>query len=164
VSQDVTIIIDGVQHEGTLVNGFVYPGKSKTTYGTAVSSTGKSIKETIWNELDDVMDLMMESGPPTNWRNDPYWPNEDALEPWAEKYQQFGKWQGIAEALCLVICLFEDPVHPNIDSVKGAAVVRWRERQVAAELRGINEEAPDGLDKAQSPVVSSSAQLAVESE
>lgn len=143
--QNVTVLLNGEQHEGTLVNGFVHLGRRKATYGTAVSNTGKSIQETIWQELDDVMDLMMESGKPS-WRSmtghildlgDVEWDEVVAA------YQDFGKWQGIAEALCLVICLFENPHHPDIGSVKGEAVLRYKRRQEAVQLNDMEQEAPD---------------------
>ena len=133
--QDVTVLLNGTQHEATLVNGFVHLGRRNTTYGTGVANTGKSIQETIWDELDDVMDLMMESGPPSKWHS-----KDMGI---AYDWQKYGKWQGIAEALCLVICLFENPHHPDIDSVKGEAVMRYKRRQEAVQLNGMDQEAPN---------------------
>ena len=144
--QDVTVVLNGTQHEGTLVNGFVYLGRRKTTYGTAVSNTGKSIQENIWAELDDVMDLMMESGPPSKWCPTEY---SDDLGIAAE-WQQYGKWQGIAEALCLVICWFENPLHPDIDSVKGEAVLRYKRRQEAMQEEEYNVVREEDADSSSS--------------
>lgn len=142
--QDVTVLLNGTQHHATLVNGFVHVGRRKVTYGTSVSNTGKSIQETIWQELDDVMDLMMEYR--QQHGGSPMWETIGMADPdrIAQVFQEFGKWQGIAEALCLVICLFENPHHPDIESVKGEAVLRWRRRQeMPPTLTDINDEAPD---------------------
>lgn len=130
MNEEVTIVINDTQHEGTLVNGFVYLGRRKATYGTAVSNTGKSIKETIWDELDDVMDLMMESGEPDSESfDDGVQYQSIRVGEFSEAWRQYGKWQGTAEAICFVIALFENPEHPDIDSVKGTAVLRWKGRQ-----------------------------------
>jgi hypothetical protein len=99
--------------------------KKLITYGHKVPH-GKSIRETIWDELDDVMDLMMESGQP-EWEQLP--DGREDPDRIARVYQQYGKWQGIAEGICFVIALFEQPEHPDINSVKGTAVLRWEERQ-----------------------------------
>jgi len=148
VSEDVTVLIRGVQHHGTLVNGFVHLGKRRTTYGYR-GPDGKSIRERIWDELDDVMDLMMACGDPNPL-------DYSFLGHMKDDAKQFGKWQGIAEAMCYVICMFEDPTHPDIESVKGEAVLRWRRRQEEMEtsygeasqktvLRGTLSSVPDRL-------------------
>lgn len=140
--QDVTVIWNGQQYDAYLLNGFVSVHKRKTTYGSPVSNTSKSIQETIWDELDDVMDLMMEGRPKTHQEIDSFIEDIDWTK-FQKDWQQFGKWQGIAEALCLVICLFENPHHPDIDSVKGEAVLRYKRRQEAVELNSMEEEAPN---------------------
>lgn len=143
--ENVTVILNGVQYNGVLVNGFVTVGNRKVTYGTSVSNTGKSIQESIWEQLDDVMDLMMESGRPifTPKANEPI----SVADVWnyAESCQQYGRWQGVAEALCLVICWFENPFHPDVESVKGEAVMRWKRRQeMPPSLTSAAEEVPEG--------------------
>lgn len=86
---------------------------------------GRSIRDMIWQELDDCMDWLMTMKPEP----------ESGIMTWCE----YGKHQGKAEELAFVIALFEDPIHPDMDSVRAAAVDRYKERQELLEFKTLEE-------------------------
>lgn len=95
---------------------------------------GKTIRELIWEQLDDAMDALMSTGKPM-------WEEIGMADPdrIAETFRRYGHEQGVAQATAYVLSLFEQPDHPDIDSVRGAAVLRYKERQQLKELKTVEE-------------------------
>jgi hypothetical protein len=92
---------------------------------------GKTIREEIWDELDHAMDRLMDDKPrsPREMHNYEMPLSSEKAQAVVDQWQDYGRDQGKAEALAYVIALFERPDHPDIESVKGAAVLRYKERQ-----------------------------------
>jgi hypothetical protein len=102
---------------------------------------GPTIRELIWQQLDDAMDKLMEGKPEKAPADLPVVDPEVAefVESAVGKWQAYGREQGIAEATAYIIALFEQPEHPDIISVKGAAVLRYKEKQHLLELRSMED-------------------------
>lgn len=100
---------------------------------------GRSIRDMIWQELDDCMDWLMTMKP----EPEPWWlerqPDGENIGDFRRQWQEYGKHQGKAEELAFVIALFEDPIHPDMDSVRAAAVDRYKERQELLEFKTLEE-------------------------
>lgn len=100
---------------------------------------GKTIREEIWDELDHAMDRLMDDKPQDFPFEQPDGGIESTLD-WKNQWQDYGRDQGKAEALAYVIALFERPEHPDIESVKGAAVMRYRERQSSKAMEELERD------------------------
>lgn len=94
-------------------------GKGDFLRGKSVSCAGKSLMEIMEDELDVAMDWLMDEEP-------------HCLDGYLTE-----NWKGRAQALAWCIALVLQPYEPNIDGVKGSAVVRYRIRKAERDLEAL---------------------------
>lgn len=97
---------------------------------------GMSVLDILWQDLDDVMDLLMEEGAP----------DKDSLASelhltsalavartlateWYNTLRDWGELRGKAQGLAFAIAVLTNPYAANVPAVKVEAKARWEKRQ-----------------------------------
>lgn len=98
---------------------------------------GMSVLDIVWQELDDVMDLLMEQGTPEKGRgglagdfehkNNP---TEARIlaEEWFNTLKEWGELRGQAQGLAFAIAVLTNPYAADVPTVKKEAMARWEKR------------------------------------
>lgn len=93
------------------------------------TAAGPSLLETLWEELDNVMDrLMSDEVPPSDVPPKPSVQNKMPLAAWRDEWMGYGETRGNAQGIAYAIAVIEQPYEPNVPGVKVRAMERWEER------------------------------------
>jgi hypothetical protein len=103
-------------------------------------NAGKSILDLLWEELDEVMDLLMEQGAPDKDSLASELHLTSALSvarqlatEWYSTLQEWGELRGQAQGLAYAIAVLTNPYAADVPTVKKEALARWQSRQNAGE-------------------------------
>lgn len=91
---------------------------------------GKSILDLLWEEMDDVVDLLQEEGQPASWADEHVrgrTPRDEIGV--ASEWQSWGERRGRAQGLAYALAVILNPYEPDVPAVKREAMARWDARQ-----------------------------------
>ena len=91
------------------------------------SVAGKSILDLLWEEMDDVVDLLMEEGQPESWSGELFGMPQDEIGVVSE-WQNWGEQRGRAQGLAYALAVILNPYAPDVPMIKAQAMARWEER------------------------------------
>lgn len=101
---------------------------------------GMSVLDIAWQELDDVMDLLMEQGAPdkASLAGDLFvrLDKNEAVQlgdEWYNTLKEWGELRGQAQGLAFTIAVLTNPYAADVPAVKKEAMARWQNRQDAGE-------------------------------
>lgn len=96
---------------------------------------GMSVLDIIWQELDEVMDLLMEQGAPDKGTLAEELHLTSALsvartlaDEWYNTLKEWGELRGQAQGLAFAIAVLTNPYSVNVPAVKKEAMARWEKR------------------------------------
>jgi hypothetical protein len=90
---------------------------------------GRTLLEIFWEELDDIMDRLMEKGPPSDSEPPSQWELLDEfLIDEREDWKEYGEERGQAQGVAYCIAVMTNPYKPDIDAVRELAMERWETR------------------------------------
>ena len=87
---------------------------------------GKSIIEIIWEDMDDVMDLLKED--PQDSSPPPPASAYAQIKAYGEDMKLWGEQRGRAQGLAYALAVLTNPYAVNVDEIKKEAMKRWEER------------------------------------
>jgi hypothetical protein len=85
---------------------------------------GKSLLETLTEELDAIVDRLMADPEPIDIDQVP----DDQLEAWAASVQSWGEERGRAQGVAYALAVLTNPYAPSVPAQRAAAAARWQER------------------------------------
>lgn len=102
---------------------------------------GMSVLDIAWQELDDVMDLLMEQGAPDKEslkadlvdRQIQVSEARQLGDEWYNTLKEWGELRGQAQGLAFAIAVLTNPYAADVPAVKKEAMARWQNRQDAGE-------------------------------
>lgn len=100
----------------------------KAKIENAVSAAGPSLLETLWSELDTIVDRLKADGAPEDVPPRPTVQNPRPLAAWRWAWTQYGEERGRAQGLAYAIAVIEAPYDVNVPRVQKLAAKRWKER------------------------------------
>jgi hypothetical protein len=96
---------------------------------------GMSVLDIAWQELDDVMDLLMEEGAPDidTFAEEIQESGRPRAKLWYGVLKEWGELRGQAQGLAFAIAVLTNPYAADVPAVKKEAMARWQKRQDAGE-------------------------------
>jgi hypothetical protein len=101
---------------------------------------GMSVLDIAWQELDDVMDLLMEQGAPDKdtlatelYQSTALSQARTLADEWYTTLKEWGELRGQAQGIAFAIAVLTNPYAADVPAVKKEAMARWQKRQDAGE-------------------------------
>jgi len=114
-----------IQDYSSTNGGEVMPKRTTQREDGIPVRPGKSILETLWDELDAIVDRLQADGPP----NRELWMKRSTPEHIADEFQEYGEERGRAQGVAHAIAILTNPYAPNVDAIREEAMRRWEQGQ-----------------------------------